>query len=200
MTQGRRGDEVEAWQGYLACQLKRDTAMNKFSRVGASFARFVLALAALACLTGQMCAPTGGPAGWTGDPYGTWSAGLRLVAVPTDPSANPNALVEGDASVETWTFTLQGDQTILTIASGSTFGQAAGTLTSNGNTFHFEGESSVFDSLGIHIRIAIDGLFTGLNNFEGTKRTDFYSITGGWLGIPPQFIGFESASVTAQRG
>jgi len=174
--------------------------MKRFSGIGASFARIVLAFAALACLLGQSCAPAGGPAGWVGDPYGTWSAGLKLVAVPTDPNTNPNGLVEGDASVETWTFTAQGNQTLLTIASGSTFGQATGTLATSGTGFHFEGESSVFDSLGIHIRITIDGVFTGPNNFEGTKRTDFYSITAVWLGLPPQFVGFESASVMAQRG
>lgn len=161
---------------------------------------FILVLATLSCLLGQSCGSADDPGGWTGDPYGTWSAGLKLVAVPAAPNTNPNGLVEGDASVETWTFAAQGNQTLLTIASGSTFGQATGTLTTSGNSFHFEGESSVFESLGIHIKITIDGVFTGPNNFEGTKRTDFYSITAVWLGIPPQFVGFESASVMAQRG
>jgi len=129
-----------------------------------------------------------------------WSAGLKIVAIPAEENPNPNGLKEGDASVETWTFAVQGDQTVLTIASGSTWGQAIGTLTTTGNNFQFVGESSAFDSLGIHMYITIDGVFTGPNNFEGTKRTDFYSITAAWLGIAPQFVGFESASVMAQRG
>lgn len=174
--------------------------MRRFSDLLRSCGRFVLVLAGLACLMGQMCGTPGGPQAWTGDPYGTWSAGLRLAAVATDPLANPNSLVEGSASVETWTFTAEGDRTILTIVSGSTFGQAAGTLTRNGNNFHFQGENSQLDSLGIHMVITIDGVFTGPNNFEGTKRTDFYSISALWLGIPPQFVGFESAAVMAQRG
>lgn len=180
--------------------LTGDTIMKRFSFL-AVVARWILGFAGLACLMGQLCgqAPTGG-GGWTGDPYGTWSAGLRLVAVPTDPTTNPNALVEGAASVETWTFTAQGTQTVLTIASGSTYGQAVGTLTTGNNSFHFSGESSALDSFGIHMVITIDGVFTGPNNFDGTKRTDFYSITAAWLGIPPQFVGFESAAVTAQRG
>jgi hypothetical protein len=86
------------------------------------------------------------------------------------------------------------------VTSGSTSGQAVGTLSTNGNNFQFVGESSAFDSLGIHMYITIDAVFTGPNNFEGTKRTDYYSITAAWLGIAPQFVGFESASVMAQRG
>lgn len=157
------------------------------------------ALMGLVCLMGQGC-PSGAAPTWTADPYGTWSAGLKIVAIPAEENPNPNGLKEGDASVETWTFAAQGDQTVLTIASGSTWGQAIGTLTTTGNNFQFVGESSALDSLGIHMYITIDGVFTGPNNFEGTKRTDFYSITAVWLGIPPQFVGFESASVMAQRG
>lgn len=170
------------------------------SHPGKLFARSAFALAALSCLMGQMCAPTDGGQTWVADPYGTWSAGLRMAAVAADPLTNPNAFVEGDASVETWTFAAQGNQTLLTIASGSTFGQITGTLTTNGNSFQFQGESSALDNVGIHMTITIDGVFTGPNNFEGTKRVDFYSITAVWLGIPPQFVGFESAAVMAQRG
>ena len=160
-------------------------------------ARCAAILVGVACLMGQGCPSaadaTGdaagdaagdatGNTGWTGDPYGTWSAGLKIVAVPE--SDNPNGLNEGDASVETWTFAQEGGQTILTIVSGSTAGQATGTMTTTGNSFQFVGESSAFDSLGIHMYITIDGVFTGPDNFEGTKRTDFYSITAVWLGIP----------------
>lgn len=162
--------------------------------------RLSFVLLSIVCLTGQMCGPAGGDTAWVGDPYGTWSAGLKMAAVATDPNTNPNGLVEGDASVETWTFALEGNTTVLTIASGSTFGQATGTLTTSGNNFQFQGESSMLDALGIHMTITIDGVFTGPNNFEGTKRVDFYSITAAWLGIPPQFVGFESAAVMAQRG
>ena len=174
--------------------------MNRFNNGWFSAGKIALALASLGCLIGQGCpGPGGGDVGWVGDLYGTWSAGLKIVAIPNDAAANPNSLQEGASSLETWTFTQEGAQTILTITSGSTYGQATGTLTTNGNNFQFVGESSALDSLGIHMNITIDGVFTGPNNFEATKRTDFYSITAAWLGIPPQFVGFESASVMAQR-
>ncbi len=158
--------------------------MKHYTYQGVSYTKIVLALIGLTCLMGQNCAPAPGDVGgWIGDPYGSWSAGLKIVAVPAETENNPNGLSEGDTSVETWVFALEGEQTVLTITSGSTYGQAFGTLTTAGKSFQFLGESSAFDSLGIHMVIIIDGVFTGPNNFEGTKRTDFYSITAVWLGI-----------------
>lgn len=174
--------------------------MNRFRGKCVSTVKLALAMVVLGCLVGQGCPGPGGGGAWTGDPYGTWAAGLSIVAIPDQAGANPNGLKEGDASYETWTFTAQGAQTVLTVASGSTAGQAVGTLTTNGNSFQFVGESSAFDSLGIHMYITINGTFTGPNNFEGTRRTDYYSIAAAWLGIAPQFVGFESAAVVAQRG
>ncbi len=152
----------------------------------------------LASLAGAGCGGGGQDAVTNANPYDTWSVGLTIVAIPDND--NPNGLKEGDASVETWTFAQQGAVVVLTVASGSTYGTASGTLTTTEGGFRFLGESSLLDSLGIHMVVTIDAVFVGPDNIEGTKRTDFYSLSGVALGIEPQFVGFESAAFTAQRG
>lgn len=139
--------------------------------------------------------PFGGPI----DPSGTWSVGLKMVAIPNDAALNPNGIKEGAASLETWAFVDTGATTTLNITSGSTTGSAVGALTTDGVTFRFEGDNSDLDALGIHQTILVEGTFTGPDNIEGTKRVDFYSLSAAWLGLPPQFVGFESATFTGQR-
>ena len=167
-------------------------------RVRICVARTLSLLVVAICLMGYGCSGGDENGATNKDPYGTWSVSLKIVAIPDD--TNPNGLNEGDASVETWTFSQQGAVSVLTVVSGSTSGSASGTLATTDGGFQFQGESSLLDSLAIHMVLTIDAVFVGSDNIEGTKRTDFYSLSGVALGIDPQFIGFESASFTAQRG
>jgi hypothetical protein len=154
----------------------------------------VLLVPMWACLMGQGCPGAADVGGGTGDPYGSWSAGLTIRTVATQ-----NPWNEGTGSIEEWTFVQENGQTTLNIVSGSTAGVAYGTLTTTDGGFQYQGECSTFDGLGIHMVITIDATFAGANSIEGTKRTDFYSVSAVWLGVQPQLIGFESATFGADR-